>query len=86
MTQETSPDEPIRAHMTCGPFTGLRVTGDDGRQVLYHDPTAKGALIERAIDCLRGEAILIETDGRRYIMEGGVAPALHILQAVRERG
>lgn len=76
----------IRAHMTCGPMTGFRVTGDDGAEVIYHDPVAKMALIERAIDCLRAETIVFETGGKQYAMAGGVEPALQILRAVRERG
>jgi len=63
-----------RAHMTCGPWTGLRITDDEGKVLLHHDANARVALIERAIDCLRAETIAIEVDGEMYARPGLVPP------------
>jgi hypothetical protein len=75
-----------RAHMTCGPWTGLRITDDDGNILLHHDANARVALIDRAIDCLRAETVAIQVGGELYAMTGGIQPALTILTAVRDRG
>ena len=74
------------AILTCGPWTGLRVHDDLGREVVHIDACATAELVRTARQALECDVKIWRVEGVEHRVQAGPPLALTILRALAERG